>query len=81
MSATDIEETTHPVRFSGRFQSDRRLVVSRAATDIDDDVAVRQCDIGHLPVENHLAAEHFGVEAPRALRVVRHDKVGQHDFS
>src|SRR5215469_18213213 len=75
----DIEETADPVGIARRLQGDRRLVVGRASPDIDDDPAVGQCDIGYVSGEDHPAAEHFGVEPPRALDIVRDDEVGQHN--
>src|SRR5271167_5270143 len=72
-----IEEAADPVRIAWRLQGDRWLVVGRASADIDDDPAVGQCDIGHVSVKGHPAAEHFGVEAPRALDIVRDDEMGQ----
>src|SRR6202030_2326047 len=75
----DIEEAADPVGIARRLQGDRRLVVGRSSAAIDDDPAVSQCDIGHVSGEGHPAAEYFGVEAPRALDIVRHDEVGQHN--
>src|SRR5271169_7064603 len=67
----DIEEAADPVGIAWRLQRDRGLVVGGASAYIDDDPAVGQCDIGRLPGEGHLATEYFGVEAPRALDIVR----------
>ena len=76
----DIEEAADPVGIAWRLQGDRRLVVGRASADVDDDPAVGQRDIGQPSGrEDHPAAEHFGVEAPRALDIVRDDEVGQHN--
>jgi hypothetical protein len=77
----DIEEAADPVGIAWRRQGDRGLVIGRASADIDDDEAVGQRDIGQLSGgEDQPAAEHVGVEAPRALDIVRHDEVGQHNF-
>jgi hypothetical protein len=78
----DIEEAADPVRIAWRLQDDRRLVVGRASAGIDDDPAVGQRNIGQ-PSGAGLgqpAAEYFGVEAPRALDIVRDDEVGQHNI-
>ena len=66
----DIEEAADSIGIARRLQGDRGLVVGRASTDVDDDPAVRQCDVGHVSVEGQPAAEYFGLEAPRALDVV-----------
>src|SRR5579872_4766272 len=81
VSDPNIEEAADPVGISGRLQGDLRLVVGRASADIDDDPTVGKCDIGQSSGagEGDPAAEHFGVEAPRAIDIVRHDEVGQHN--
>src|SRR5262249_48110362 len=70
----DVEEAADPVGIAWRLQGDRRLVVGRASADIDDDPAVGERDIGHVPGEGHPAAEYLGVEAPRTLDIVRDDE-------
>src|ERR1700728_1761455 len=76
-----VEETADPVGIGGRFQGDLRLVVGRPSADVDDDPTVRELDVREPsgPGERIPAPEHVAVEAPRALDIVRHDEVGQHD--
>ena len=76
----DIEEAADPVGVARRLQDDRRLVVGRPSAAVDDDPAVGQRDIDRISGKGHPAAEYLGVEAPRALDVVRDDEVGQHDL-
>jgi hypothetical protein len=79
----DIEETADSIGIAWCLQGDIRLVIGRASTGIDDDPAVGQFDIDRSCVgssEDHLAPQYFGVEAPRALDVVRDDEVGQQNF-
>jgi hypothetical protein len=44
----DIEEAADPVGVAWRLKGDRRLVVGGAPTDIDDDEAIGERDIGRL---------------------------------
>src|SRR5271156_6292446 len=76
----DIEEAADPVEVAWRLQRDCGLVVGRASAPIDDDPAVGERDVGWLSGADNLATEYVGVEAPRALDVVRDDEVGQHNF-
>src|ERR1700678_3329479 len=77
----NIEEATDPVEIAWCLQGDCRLVVGRASATIDDDPTVGKCDIRQPSGagEGDPAAKHFGVEAPRALDIVRDDEVGQHN--
>src|SRR3984957_21267893 len=77
---SDIEEAADPVGIARRLQGDLRLVVGRTSPDIDNDPSVGKCDIRQPSGagEGDPTAEHFGVEAPRALDIVRDDEVGQH---
>src|SRR3984885_14946438 len=76
-----IEETADPVEIGRRLKGDLRLVVGRPSADVDDDPTVRQLDIPEPSGsgERIPAPEHIGVEGARALDIVRHDEVGQHD--
>src|SRR5271165_899403 len=76
-----IEETANPVGVGGRLKGDLRLVVGRPSADVDDDPTVRQLDIREPSGSGERIAttEHIGVEAARALDIVRHDEVGQYD--
>jgi len=60
---------------AGRLESDAWLVVSRSATDVDDDPAVRERDDRRLAGEDDLAAEDIAVEAAGALDILRDDEV------
>ncbi len=74
-----VTEAADPVGITRRLQDDRRLVVGRSSAAIDDDPAVGQRNIDWISGKGHPAAEYFGVEAPRALDIVRDDEVGQHN--
>src|SRR5215469_1121007 len=76
----DVEEAAGQVRVARCLQCDRRLVVGRAATHVDDDPAVSERHVRRLAREDGLAAEHLCVEATGALHVIRHDEVGQRDL-
>ena len=73
----EVEEAADPVRIGRRLQGDRRLVVGRPSAGIDDDPGVGERDNGRRSGEEQPAAEYFGVEALRALNVVRDDEVAQ----
>ena len=80
----DIQEGVHPIRIRRRLERHGRLVVRRTTAHADDDEAVAERDVGRLSVrlsgEDDSAAEHLGVEAPRARDIFRDDEVGQHNL-
>jgi hypothetical protein len=53
---SDIEEAADPIWVTGRLQDDGRLVVGRAAADVDDDPAVGERDVCRLTSADGLAA-------------------------
>jgi hypothetical protein len=72
----DVEEAADAVEITWCLEGDRGLVVGRASANIDDDPTVGQCNICHPSGEDHPAAEHLSIEAPRALDIARDDEVG-----
>jgi hypothetical protein len=75
----NVEEAVDAVWVLWRLECDGRLVVCRAAADVDDDPAVGERNDRRFPVEQYLAAEDAGVEAARALDVRADDEVREGD--
>jgi short-subunit dehydrogenase involved in D-alanine esterification of teichoic acids len=61
--SANVEEAADPIWVTGRLQDDGRLVVGRAAADVDDDPAVCERDVRRLTPADRLAAQHLRVEA------------------
>src|ERR1700678_199947 len=68
-----IEETADPVGIGRLLEGDLGLVVGRPSADVDDDPTIRQLDIREPSGSGECipAPEHIGVEAARALDIVR----------
>jgi hypothetical protein len=80
MSATrDVEEAADVVGVAWRLERHRRLVIGGWPADVDDDPAVRERDDRRLPLPQHVAAEHAGVEASAPADVGGDDEVREHD--
>jgi hypothetical protein len=55
----DVEEAAGQIRIARCLECDCRLVVGRAATDVDDDPAVGERHVSRLTRADGLAAEHL----------------------
>src|SRR5690348_3145070 len=75
----NVEEAGDAVGVLWRLECDGRLVVCRAAANVDDDPAVGERDDRRLPLEQNLSSENVGVEAARALDVRADDEVREGD--
>jgi len=71
----DVEEAAGQIRIVRCLECDCRLIVGRAATDVDDDPAVGERHVRRLTRADGLAAEYLRVEAAGALHVARNDDV------
>src|SRR5262249_35313905 len=75
----DVEEAAGAVRVRRRLEDDRRFVVGRSTTDVNDHPTVRQRDDRGLALQHGLPAEHLRVEAARPIDVTGNDEMGEHE--
>src|SRR5215208_4597585 len=62
----EVEEGAGPSGIGRWLEYDLGLVIGRSSTHVDDHPAIGQFDDRRLAVQHDLAAEHAGVEVPRA---------------